>query len=312
MMPFGIDALIDYLDDLSPALRQAMSDYLEHCKEHEGLPAAANEEKATGEAEDVKQDFLFAVIDQRHIHERPGVKWYNPFTEIGDRTGGSRRTKKKGVCFHHTAVEDGFGAKKQVLLDYRGGVIREFDIDDRAEEIPANDVLGYTEADAAKWLRLNQDLTGEQWAKAMAVAGRMRGEGPKGKFNKGVPYQIVRCANSVLVLNIDFDWVTWHGNGSNTDFLGFGWDANSNREKIEDADDLIADVVYVVELARSEGHPIREFTIHAAWTNKPTDPGAEFIELVMIPAAEKLGCTIDYDFKQKKAYRSVGQVLKAA
>lgn len=312
---FNVTTLIDYLDQLPPETRKVMQDYLAHCDEHEALPAEAEAEKERGDAEEIKDDFLFAVVDQRHLIERPSIKWYNPFTNIGDRTGKSRLTKKKGMCFHHSAVTNGFGPRKSVLLDYKGDVVREFDLDEDAldtEAIAANDVLGYADKDAAIWTRLNQEITGKQWARAMAIAGRMRGEGPKDRFNNGVPYQAIRCANSVLVLNLPFDWVTWHGNGSNTDFIGFGWDANSRKENIEDADDLIADVVFTVELARSEGHPVTEFTCHCCWTNKPTDPGAEFIELVMIPAAEKLGVTIDFDFKANRKYRSIREVLKAA
>jgi hypothetical protein len=303
------DNMIDYLHTLTPEVRKAMLNYLAQLEDHEAFPEAATREKETGEAEDVKGDFLFAVIDQRHIQTRPAIKWYNPFTTLGDRTGSSKRTKKKGLCFHHSAVPGGVGARTSVLETYR----KQHDPTSQLDPVQIIVMWGKPAVDSpAVWRKLSQPISGEQWARAMAVAGRMRGEGPKDRYNAGLPYQVIRCANSVLVLNFDFEWVTWHGDGSNTDFIGWAWDAHSGKEHIDDAEDLIADVVYTVELARSEGHPIREFTCHCAWTIKPRDPDAEFIREVMIPAAERTNCIIDYDFKDAKNYRSIGEVLKAA
>lgn len=309
MFPLSIDALIDYLDTLPPEMRKVMSDYLAHCEEYEAQPKAAEEEKVRGDALDVKEDFLFAVIDQRHLHTRPAIKWYNPFTTLGDRTGSSRRTKKKGVCFHHTAVEDGFGARKSVVQKYAGLVKTKNPL--QPADVLSNQLVAPM-GESARWISLNQPITPSQWSRAMAVAGRMRGEGPKDASNNGVPYNGIRCANSVLVLNIDFEWVSWASNGANTDFLSFGWDANSTKESIEDANDLIMDGAFFIDLARTEGHPIHELTCHCAWTNKPSDPGAEFIRKVMEPLAKKTGCVIDYDFRIDKSARSIGEVLKRA
>jgi hypothetical protein len=241
MFPLAsLEALFDYLDTLPAETRKVMADYLAHADEHEKLPSIATDEKVIGDADDVKEDFLFAVIDQRHLHTRPAIKWYNPFTVLGDRTGNSKRTKKKGVCFHHTAVLNGFGARKSVTRSYEGLIKTGEDL--QPEDVMSNKLVEPL-AESARWLKLNQPISVAQWARAMAVAGRMRGEGPKDNANNGVPYNAIRCANSVLVLNIDFEWVSWASNGANTDFLSFAWDALSTKEKIEDADDLIADVI---------------------------------------------------------------------
>lgn len=304
------DNIIDYLHTLTPSVRGAMLLYLQQLEDHETLPEAAEREKQTGEAEEIKGDFLFAVIDQRHIHTRPAIKWYNPFTTLGDRTGGSKRTKKRGLCFHHTAVENGFGPRSTVVATYRK---QASPVMDPAKLLVADRIARPIDSPAV-WRKLDKPITGDEWARAMGIAGRMRGEGPKDRYNAGVPYQVVRCANSVLVLNIDFEWVPWASDGANSDFIGWAWDAHSGKETIDgdEVEDLIADVVYTVELARSEGHPISEFTCHCAWTIKPRDPDAEFIREIMIPAAARTGCVINYDFKDAKNYRSIAEVLKAA
>jgi hypothetical protein len=301
---FPIDQLFDYLDVLSPSLRERMREYLEHAEEYEAQPEQVEAEKESGETEDVFDDFLFAVIDQRHLLDRPKRKWYTTNTQLGDRTGGSRLTLKRGVCFHHTAVYHGAGARKAVRAKYDKLVAGAVHMLDREM------ILSAAWGGDAKWLQLNQDLTPDQWARAMAVAGRMRGEGPNDAANNGFPYQVIRCSNSVLVLNLPFEMVTWASNGANTDFAAFGWDAHSTKEGIEDADDLCADVEFTVKTMRDEGHPCTEFTAHCAYTNKPTDPGAEFISKIMEPVAKETGCTIDYHFKVRGA-RSIGEVLEA-
>lgn len=309
MLPLNLDTILDYIAELDPVVQASIRGYLAHCQEQEELPKVAEEEKVTGAAVDVIDDFFFAVLDQRHLLDRPEVKWYDPNTQLGDRTGKSRRTKKRGICFHHTAVEHGFGPHKNVLSKYLN-LSRAPEFDGHVFGI---DALKKIETEKTPHLvQLNRPMTLDAWAKMMALAGRMRGEGTPGAYNNGVSYQVIRCANSVLVLNLPFEWVPWASNGANTDFLGWAWDANSRKEGVDDADDLIADVVFTVDLARSEGHPIEEFTIHAAWTRKPDDPGAEFIRKVLEPAAEQTGCRIDYDFRAASTARSIGQVLAAA
>lgn len=263
-----------------------LREFLDHCEENAALPQIAEDEKESGHVEDVSNDFLYCIYDQRDLIDRPKRKWYVPSSKIGDTRGGTRLTKKDGLCFHHTAVKGGFGPHRSVISRYMGEA-----------------------QDMARFRTTNRELTKEEWARAIALAHRFRGD-PPGKYNNGVPYHALMGANSVLYLNLPFDWVTWHGNGSNNRFLGVGWDANSTKDEVH-AEDLIADVRAIVELARQEGHPITEFTCHCAYTNKPRDPGKAFIEQVMVPAAAELGCVIDYDFKVKKGARSIAQVLAA-
>lgn len=277
---------------------------LEHLEEQSRAAAVAEADKnpdipadgeVVGDAEDVSADFLHCVFDQRHITNRPKRKWYNPNTELGDRHGSSRRTLKRGLCFHHTAVTGGFGADRSMIKRY-------------TEQLNANGV----DMDAL-FLKHNRTLTVEEAARALALAARYRGEPPR-KYNMGVPYHAIMAANSVLYLNLPFEWVTWHGNGANTDFLGVGWDARSSVDKVKPiADDLIADAETIIKLARDAGHPIEEFTTHSVWTRKPSDPDAEFIALVMEPAAKEYGCRIDYNFKADvKGARSIRETLDAA
>lgn len=240
-------------------------------------------EKDAGVAEPVNDDILRVLCDQRDLIQRPEVKWYNPNVALGTRTGSKRRTLKKGVCIHHTAVKGGFGAHKAVVKSFL--------------DIPFEQLM---KGQGLRLANFHGDtdvshLTHDQVARALAIAARYRGH-PKGAFNMGVPYHAITGANSVLYLNLPFDWVTWHGNGANTDFLGYGWDANSMNDKIMDLD-CSEDVIVVIELARKDGHPIEELTCHCAWTNKPRDPGKEFIERVVEPVAQKTNCKINWTFK---------------
>jgi hypothetical protein len=236
------------------------------------------------DAEDVSSDDLVAVFDQRHITSRAKTKWYSPNAALGDRSGATRLTKKKGICFHHTAVRGGFGADKSLVRKY--------------EKEPV---------DMERFRSSTRPLTTDEWARALALAHRYRGDPPR-QYNYGVPYHAVHGPNSVLYLNLPFDWVTWHGNGANNDFLGVAWDARSTAEQPY-AEDLVRDLKLLIEIARAEGHPITEFTCHCAWTNKPDDPGAAFIQQVMVPVAGELGIEIDWDFKDRLDARSLGQVV---
>lgn len=251
-------------------------------------PAEIENEKACGLADECSQDFLYAVIDQRNI-TRAHRKWYVP-SKIGDRTGPSRLTKKIGIGFHHTAVENGFGAwgsivkaNKQIAIDNRW-------IDASDHMLPEGNAW-------AGWLvKPNKLITIDEWARALALGARYRGE-PQAEYNNGVPYQIVEGPNSVSYLNLPFDYVTWHGHALNNDYIGWAWDANSTKQKIEDglAKDMIFSIVRNVELARSEGHPIKKFKTHSTTAPKPRDPGVEFIREVMMPAAQECGCEIVMD-----------------
>lgn len=291
--PFDPIAFLDMLDGQPGDFLDDLREFLDHLDDWAGHAQQAELEKADGTAEDVSHDFLYAVLDQRHLTDRPKRKWYNHRTRLGDTSGSSRRTLKRGITFHHTAVKGGFGADKALVRRY-------------LKEAEENGV------DMSRFVKSNRVLSPEEWARALALCHRFRGD-PARKYNMGVAYHALSCANSVLVLNLPFEWCTWHGNGSNTHFLGYGWDARSSAESCAPiAHDLIQDVAHVVELARDEGHPMTEFTAHCAWTNKALDPGAEFIELVMMPAAKQLGCSMDLDFKSSyRGSKSLREVLEA-
>jgi len=242
------------------------------------------------------------VYDQRAVHDRGSIKWYDPFTDLGDRKGSTRRTRKRGICVHHTAVRGGFGthaSRKQAWLGYATEVY---------EKVRQHPLVVQPNGDSVRTSWLIWDPTTfvdfGHWAECMALADRYRGYVP-GKYNTGVPYHVVRTAADFMVLNLPFEWVTWHGDGSNTDFLGFAWDGDSRHDTFQ-AEDLYEDLKYVLDLARDEGHPIEELTGHCAWTRKPADPGKATVE-VMAQLASEEGLTILWDFKVEGG-RSLGEV----
>lgn len=297
-----LEALLDTFDPaqlFGPGFLQTLRTYLEHLEAQHQAAREATQAKEHGVDEDVSDDFLFAVFDQRHMTARPAIKWYDPHTQLGDRAGRSKRTLKKGVCVHHTAVAGGFGADKNLIRQYK-----------RESEPFFDGTLWRVPPQSGEHGPIVEP-TLDEWARAMALAHRYRGDPPR-KYNYGVPYHAISAANSVLYLNLPFDWVTWHGNGSNIDFLGFAWDASSTREKPK-PEDHQADLRYFIELARDDGHPIEELTVHAAWTRKPKDPGKDYIEQVMVPVADELGLVINWDFKaNKKGTRSMGEIVGKA
>lgn len=236
-----------------------------------------NKEKADGKVDDVTQDFLFATIDLRHLQHRAKRKWYT-----------HSRTKKRGLCFHHSAVLGGFGVDRRLVGAYKRGKHANFEIENMR----------------------GPKLTKAEMARAMALAHRYFGDPPR-KYNEGTPYHGIFAPNSVLYLNLPFDWITWHGNGANRDFLGVAWDALSTKESPA-AKDILEDVGHIIEIGRGEGHPLTELTAHCCYTRKPFDPGAEFVETVIVPAAKEHGCVIRWDFKSKKTARSLRQVVDAA
>ena len=157
--------------------------------------------------------------------------------------------------------------------------------------------------------QLNDLASGHgRWARAMALGKRYRGrpDTPQ-KWDDGVPYHVISAPNSMLYLNLPFDWVTWHGHGANNDFLGWCWDGDSRYDDIP-IDDLRCDLEELIERAKMEGHPIEELTVHSAFSNKPFDPGKEFIRSVIEPTAEKLSLKIDYERKQGNG-RSIREIL---
>lgn len=251
---------------------------------HEG------QDKETGESVDVSGDFLYAVIDLRQeIHARAEIKWKNPGPPYVSNTRNAELTLKRGICFHHTAVAGGFGVHSSRMALY--------------EDTPL---------DAGWYTAPNKAITREEYQHAMALGHRYWGDKP-GEYNSGVPYHSVSGANSVLYLNLPFDWYTYHGNTANRNFLGFAWDAKSGADTFE-RDDMLADITQVYEIGRREGHFADgcELTGHCCYTNKPTDPGAEFVDFLATDVVKRIpGATIDLDFKASPQYLSMREVLAA-
>lgn len=298
------DTLVDTVTDYS----ELISDLFDNIGEGDGelpwwvgaikqlIAQIEQLEKDSGEVIEVKDDIVRVVYDQRDIIQRPKKKWYNPNTHIGDTRGSSRLTKKRGICVHHTAVQGGFGPHKDVVKHFTSIPFDKLDLS-RFSNFFGDDDL--------------EKMDQAALARAFALAARYRGDPPK-KYNMGVSYHALSAANSVLYLNLPFDWVSWHGNGANTHFLGYGWDGLSSKES-PPAFDLIEDLSYLIETARSEGHPIEELTAHCCWTNKARDPGAEFIREVMMPVRDKYKLTMDMDFKASvRGAMSLNDVLRRA
>lgn len=312
-MPVDLQAIRDfytYLEnvDLPDEVEDGFREMMEAL---EGIalkvdPAAIEKEKEDGFADDVSDDFLYSVIDLRHLMPGRTRKWYRLSPTIPDRTGWDRATKKKRVTFHNTAVFNGFGAWGSIVRRY----LKEYD-----KLLAANDDIYERPDDSPLWrVKPNQELTPQEWARALALGHRYIGD-PKADYNHGIPYHGLSGPNSVLYLICAFDYVTWHGNGANTDGLGFAWDAKSTKQDISDelAADLIFDVERFVEIARGEGHPAKEFEIHAMYTRKPHDPGHQYIEKVMMPAAKNTNSVIIMNEKaNKKGAMTIEEVLRAA
>jgi len=279
---------------LSSEFRRQLEEYIEHTTNAAGEPENATERKQTGEDEDCSGDFLFAVYDQRNLLSRPRRKWYSPKTTT---------SRKKGICVHHTAVHGGHGPHRSKVNEYLRRGVQDYSASSPWLVAPMDPDYGRA-----------VEPTREEWARAMALACRFRGE-PAQKYNYGLSYQVISAANSVLYLNLPFDWVTWHGNGANRDYLGFAWDMDSRKAgpTADDpaCEDVLADLQYTLNLARSEGHPIERVTTHSAWTNKPHDPGALFIENVIVPFAEKNALVVDWDFKVEGG-RSMAETVREA
>lgn len=261
LRPFLGNTLTDEIEDVEDSIWTAASrapQLLEAIK------------KETGIVDDVAHDFLYAVHDQRtlELEERPRKwkKW--------------QKTTKVGICFHHTAVFNGFGARKHDIQRYLKSV----------------DEFG------SDWLVKPQgDWDDYQIARHYAIAKRYR----------RLSYHAIMAPNSVLVLNLPFDFFSFHGNGANRNYLGVAWDALSSRQPIDDvlARDLQCDLEDLIDRMIADGHKVREFTCHCAWTNKPTDPGRDFILKVMVPVAKRRGITIRWDFKSGSRSKSLGEVV---
>jgi len=307
------------VDQLAQLIHEE-SNHLRHIARQKIQILKENADKDSGASEDVSNDFLYAVYDQRMLLERgpDNIKWYNPFTDLGDITGRTRLTIKKKIMAHHSAVHGGFGVHKWRVKDWtkQGNLWLQGD----PEKLWHPSVVQFDGSEVeAQWLVRPQpkflgDTDEEQiarWARAMALADRYRGYKPA-DYNNGVPYHVVSAANSILYYNLPWTWVTWHGNGGNNDCLGLAWDANSTKDTFR-WDDMEADLKRVAEDGRAEGHFVDglELTMHCCYTNKPHDAGKEYAEFLM-DIAPRLDATVDLDFKARPEYTSFREVLQLA
>lgn len=222
---------------------------------------------ANAESDNKVDDTITAVFDQRDMRDRPAIKWYDP---------KKITSKKIGICFHHTDVYKGFGVHKDTMALYMKAPM-----------------------EYSNFIVKPPAMTHDEWARVQSIASRYRG-GHSSKY--GVPYHAVFGPNDVLYLNLPFEWITWHGNRSNHDYLGFAWDADSRKESVGPRKkNLMASIRLLIRRARLEGHDIQKLTVHSAWANKGgVDPGSEFIHEIMMPLAKEFSLTMDMSFKDNK------------
>lgn len=263
------------------------------------------------ENESVSPYQLPAILDIRALTARgkENIKWYDPRTELGDIKGSSRRTLKRGIGFHHSAVDGGVGTHKSRRDFWRKHGVKFDGLTIKDVDGVARPAFWHNWQEIVSLKRLSDEELLEVWCRAMALADRFRGF-PTSPTNEGLPYHVIRAANSVLVLNLPFDWVTWHGDGMNTWFLGFAWDALSTQDEL-DEDDMLRDVEATMRLGRDEGHfkDGCEWTMHCAWTNKPRDAGKDFAQM-LVSNAKRLGATVNVDFKDSPGCMSIREVLE--
>ena len=192
---------------------------------------------------------LLGIIDLRKRPRTGRQRWYAP----------SRvSSKKKTICFHHTAVSGGFGVSKQALRKHAGADVH-----------------------ALPWLESPRGgvLDGVM-PRAAALADRY----------DGLPYHAIYThALRILYILLPFDWVTWHASNRdiNTRSLGFAWDGDSRSESPPVAH-LHAAIRYVLEMGGEDGHDICEVSTHNRWANKPHCPGAVFDTRVLDPLCDTL------------------------
>jgi hypothetical protein len=268
----------------------------------ERFQGSEEDDDRDGDNKDTPTEHLSGVYDQRDVQDRgaDNIKWYNPYTDLGDDSGNKRRTRKRGICFHHTAVSGGFGVHGSRVTYWKNQEVT------TQPSVPQPNGESVT----TSWLVLPEDLNedDDRWARAMALADRYRGYVPA-QYNNGVPYHAISSNGGLLYLNLPFEWVTWHGSGANNYYLGFAWDGRSTNESF-DHDSMLANIKRVIETAREDGHfeDQLEFTGHCCWGNKPSDPGKEFVQF-LVDIAEECNATIRMDFKQKSSYRSFNEIL---
>lgn len=257
-------------------------------------------------------DFLRVAVDQRHLLKDRTPKWR--------RVAGSipATHKKHQLLAHHTGNgrAGGFGTRKDTVKAYASlwddGMVDTttgvFTREHMRSWHPRVSALGSTDLALA----VKDWLTRASWTRLMALAARYRGF-PNASGNRGEPYHAISAANSALYLNLPFDIWSYHGDDANRHSVGWAWDGDSRYEPIARDSILTRDLIFdgqaIIDLARQEGHDIDEITCHCVYSNKPNDPGADFILHVLVPLAELTGCQIRWDYADKGGH-SLASVLK--
>lgn len=234
--------------------------------------------------DDVAEASSLMVIDQSHMMKRD-VKWYGLSSGDDDTVGSTRSTRKRGVCYHHTAVRRGFGVKEPVLKlltpkvlngDYSGIVMP-------GSLLHVSGPKAITPIVAAYCARFRGD---------MPASLRARDPDTGLEIKYGESYHWVFSEKHKLLLhNLPDRLVSWHGNGANNWYLGFAWDGDS-RYDIPNPYDIM-EALGVVYDTDPEMDTI---TTHSQWTNKPHDPDAWHIANVILPFARKRNLKVDLDF----------------
>jgi len=280
----GEDPLVSWAVELHEELDEALVE-LEHQISRLTLPT--EEIALAGELDLEPPGVCGGIIDLRGWATpdvRPKRKWYHPDVPIGTVQRYKRRTLKRGVMVHNTGVARMGPWKSRVKL-WREHLQKRLDC-------PGVTVRDFPE---------DGDL-----AVALAVADRLRGF-PSRKGNYGLPYHGVYSAKT-LFLNLPFDWVTWHGDGGNNEFLGYARDGLPSDTLDVEAERAALEA-FIEEAELREGHIIEEFTCHGCWTRKPHDPGRPYVETVLLPVAEEYGLEVDMDFKTDGGI-SIAEMLK--
>lgn len=252
LIDYGLDA--DTVEDVRLYLSSAEARYLER------------KDEAMSPGERVGTGLASAILDQRTIMADRPRKWY--LLAADERAHGpKRKTTKRSICCHHTAVSGGFGLHSSTLADVRAG------------ELP---IPKFT-----RWPTDTPDPDAVD--RLLALAARFRGV-----RSEGVPYHAITTAGGALLLHLPFEIVSWHGNGANNTAIGYAWDGHSGRDHLP-VEGLRRDLTDIITIAREDGHPIDDLTCHSAYTRKPHDPGAAFVREVILPVAAATGCTVDLD-----------------
>lgn len=188
--------------------------------------------------------------------------------------GPAKSREKKGVCFHHIGVYPGMSAPKNVPDSWPDKVRKD------GTEHPLIDEM----------VRLCYRIAGQGRYKGLSYHG--------GSIRGG------------LVVNLPFRLRTWHGDGANSDYAGYFFNYHSGKGALYDPYPMeIEKACRFIALMRDEGHPVEEITVHGAWSRKPLDPGAEVIERVLVPVAERMGMEIDWNWKAALSYTSMEEMV---